>query len=525
MTQLAALYARVSTLQQEQEATIDSQIAAIEQYAQAHDYQLQKDFYFLDQAVSGAKLERPGLDRLRDLAAEGLFQTVLCLDPDRLSRVFVHQRVLLDDLHRAGVTVCFINQPAVENTPQGQLLMGIQGLFAEYERAMITERLRRGKLYRVRQGELDSPVAPYGYRYIPVGQPGGGRWQVHPTEASVVQQIYQWYTTEDDLTIWKIVERLNDLGEKAPPRGKRWQFSTVQAILKQANYTGQGYYNRTYTSHQDVGQAKRIGRGAKRFPRHMPRPREEWIPTKPPALITQETWQKAQEQLAMKQKFAQRNNKQRFYLLRSLLVCGVCGRSLVGRTSGQRITYACNNVGKQRNPDVPQHSCVISAQVVEPLVWDAVCELLRNPALLSKAWDHHSDSQPAVPGEEQRLQKRQKALERQRERLVDLYQEEQIDKADFTRRKIPLDQELASLQQRLQQLEHREMQADAREQMLEDFASYCHRIEANLKDPTPELQQEVIRLLIDHVMVGEDEIVIKHIVPTDDDCRLLPGRR
>jgi site-specific DNA recombinase len=86
MKQIAAVYARVSTLQQEQEATIESQVAAIESYAQGQGYQLLPEYYFLDQAVSGAQLERPGLDRLRDLAAEGIFEVVLCLSPDRLAR-------------------------------------------------------------------------------------------------------------------------------------------------------------------------------------------------------------------------------------------------------------------------------------------------------------------------------------------------------------------------------------------------------------------------------------------------------
>jgi site-specific DNA recombinase len=138
MQTLAALYARVSTLQQEQEATIDSQVAAIESYAQAQGYLLSKEFYFLDQSVSGARFDRPALNRLRDLAPEGLFSVVLCLGPDRLARQYAHQWVLMNELQRVGVKVIFINQPLIEENPHGQLLLGIQGLFAEYERALIT---------------------------------------------------------------------------------------------------------------------------------------------------------------------------------------------------------------------------------------------------------------------------------------------------------------------------------------------------------------------------------------------------
>ncbi len=524
MNQSAALYARVSTLQQEHEATIESQVAAIEAFAHSRGYRLLPEFYFLDQAVSGGQLARPALDRLRDLAAEGLFEVVLCLSPDRLSRQSVHLWVLLEELRRAGVEVVFVNQPEGVNTPQGQLLLGVQGLFAEYERAVTAERLRRGKLYRVRQGQLVNPVAPYGYRYIPVSQPGGGRWEIEPLEAAVVQQIFRWYT-EEDITISAIVHRLRALGDQAPPRGRRWQFSTVQAILTRRDYTGEGYYNRTCVCHEAVGRPKRCGRGLKRSPRHEPRPAEEWIPIRVPVIIATETWQKAQERLVMQRKFAGRNNKKHFYLLRSLLVCGVCGYTLVGRTANGRVTYYCPHQGQACNPDVPRHRCVITAAVVEPVVWQAVTELLRNPRLLADAWESQAETATPPAGESERLQTRLKALERQWQRLIDLFQEEHIDKAEFARRKTRLDQERQLIEQRLQQLGRRSHQEQVKEQMLQDFAAFCQQIEANLTEPTPELQQEVIRLLIDHIVVEQDEIVIKHIVPTDNDCRLLPGRR
>jgi site-specific DNA recombinase len=524
MQTLAALYARVSTLQQEQEATIDSQVAAIENYAQGQGYRLSKELYFLDQAVSGAQLDRSALNRLRDLAPEGMFSVVLCLSPDRLARQYAHQWVVINELQRVGVKVIFIGQPVLEENPQSQLLLGIQGLFAEYERAMITERLRRGKLYRVRQGRLVNPVAPYGYRYIPVSEPGGGQWEIEPIEAKVVKRIYQWYTQESGTTLWDIVIRLQGMGAAAPPRGRAWQFSTVQAILKQADYTGQAYYNRTQTSSEVIGRTRKIGRGYKSRPVHLPRPKEEWIPVRVPAIITEETWKEAQERLAMKQRFARRNNKN-FYLLRSLLVCRVCGHTLIGRTAHERKTYGCAHGGKQRSPDTPIHKCVIVAELIETAVWKAVVELLDDPRLILDAWQNQFDSQEALPGEAQRIRNRMKTIERQWQRLIDLFQDEQIDKGEFVRRKAQLDQERATIQQRLEQLERQRNHEQKKEQMVQDFSTYCRQIKAGLANPTPEVQQDIIRLLIDHVVVGEDEIVIKHIVPTDDDCRLLPGRR
>ena len=524
MSHCAALYARVSTLQQEQEATIASQVAALEAFAQQHGYRLSSRLYFQDQPVSGAQLDRPALNRLRDLAAEGIFDVVLCYSPDRLARHYAHQWVLLDELRRVGVEVIFANQPAAPEGPQGQLFLGIQGLFAEYERAQITERLRRGKLYRMRQGQLVSPNPPYGYRYIPVSEPGGGRWVPHSVEAEIVRAIYRWYT-EDGLTIIQIVDQLNACGEQAPPRGKRWRYSTVQAILKQPAYTGRAYYNRTRTCHETVGRPRKTGRGRLRRPSHELRPREEWIEIRVPPLVSEDIWQHTRERLEMNKRFASRNNKRHFYLLRSLLVCDVCGRTLVGRISDGCVYYDCSNRGRNRDPDVAPHACSISGRIVESLVWEAVCELLQNPTLIADAWQAQGEDNTADPDEAGRLQKRLRALDRQHTRLLDAFQDELIDKKELARRKSRLDTERKTLSQRLDQLRSQSRREQAKTQMLEDFTTFCHKIEASLTDPTPEVQQEVIRLLIDHIVVAKDTITIKHIIPTDDDCRLLPGRR
>jgi hypothetical protein len=187
--------------------------------------------------------------------------------------------------------------------------------------------------------------------------------------------------------------------------------------------------------------------------------------------------------------------------------------------------YYCSSRGKNRYPDVPPHNRSISAKVIEPLIWQAVMDLLHNPTLLCDAWESQNLATATTPDEADRLQSRMKALDRQWIRLLDLYQEEQIEKTELARRKERLDRERQSITSRLQQLASLARREQAKQQMLEDFATFCQQVETGLSNPTPELQQEVIRLLIDHVVVGENEIVIKHIVPTDDDCRLLPGRR
>ena len=517
-----ALYARVSTPQQVEEATIQSQVAAIETYAAEQGYSMSPEHYYLDQAVSGGQLDRPQLNRLRDTAPEGHFEMILCLSPDRLARNYAHQWVLNDEFSRCGIRLRFVHQLGDAATAEGRFLLGIQGLFAEYERTQIAERFRRGKLYRIRAGQLISPVPPYGYKYIPVSQPGGGCWSPDEAEAHIVEQMFQWYT-EDGLTIHQIVVRLNQAGNKTPPRGRRWSYSTVQSILRQPAYTGHTHYNRNRRLPETVGQARKHGRGTLTTPRREARSEDEWVEVQTPQLIDKQTWLQAEERMATNQKFASRNNKRHFYLLRSLLVCDICGRTLAGRTANEHTYYYCTNRGKERNPDVAPHARSIAGNLIEPLVWNAVTELLDNPLLIADAWQSREEESRGEMDEADRLEQRLRKLERQWIRLLDAFQDELLTKDELVKRKSRIDSERQTLQERVDRLRHQHRQEQVKEQMLDDFTAFCAKIRTSLDDPTPAVQQEVIRLLIDHIVVADDTIVIKHIIPTDDDCRLLPA--
>jgi site-specific DNA recombinase len=527
MKQTAAIYARVSTQRQEEEATIASQVAAIEAYAEEQGYALRRDMYYLDEAVSGAKLDRPALDRLRDQASEGSYQVLLCLSPDRLARVYTLQVILLEEFRQAGVQVMFVNQPPVSDDPQSQLLFGIQGLFSEYERAIIAERMRRGRLHRARQGWMVQPMTPYGYRYVSQNGVQRGSWEIDPDEARIVRQIYTWYTQAEPMTTQEITRQLNQEALKAR-HGKVWRTSLVGNILRQPQYTGVAYYNRTQKVYHEVGQLRHTRHGKRISPISEPRPAEEWISIPVPRILDKDMWEMAQERLKTNQKFATRNNHRHSYLLRGLLVCGVCGHTLAGRTdeNGNR-TYGCYYGGIHCPPDLPRHRCSISANTIDSLVWEAVVGLVENPKLIAQAWVSTDQPQSASAeiGEKKRLENRLRTLDRQQERLLDLFQDEHLDKAVFLERKQRLEDERQTIQVHLLSFERENNSEQVKQQLMDNFDLYCHRIQANLVNPSPELKKEVIRLLIDHVVVGEDEIVIKHIVPTDDDCRLKPQRQ
>src|SRR5580692_11750313 len=188
--QTAAIYARVSSDQQKEENTIASQTAALIDFAREQGYSVPDDWVIEDEGFSGASLLRPGLERLRDLAAEGHIQAVLIHSPDRLSRKYAYQVLLTEEFARYGVETIFLKAPH-SDTPEDQLMLQFQGMIAEYERAQILERSRRGKRHRAKAGEVSVlGGAPYGYRYIRKTSEAPARYEIDAAEAEVVRLVY-----------------------------------------------------------------------------------------------------------------------------------------------------------------------------------------------------------------------------------------------------------------------------------------------------------------------------------------------
>ena len=161
----AAIYARVSSARQKKEQTIGSQLEALHAHAEQSRLDVPADWVFADEGHSGATLVRPGLEALRDLAAQGCVDVVLCYSPDRLARKFAYQALLIEEFARAGARVEFVTNGARGDSPEDQLLVQFQGMFAEHEKAQLMERYRRGKAHRARTGSVNVlSGAPFGYR-------------------------------------------------------------------------------------------------------------------------------------------------------------------------------------------------------------------------------------------------------------------------------------------------------------------------------------------------------------------------
>src|SRR5436309_445618 len=191
---IAAIYARVSSERQRQEQTIQSQTVALRELAEERGLVVPEELVFEDDGFSGANLHRPALELLRDRAFEGCFEVVLCHAPDRLARRYAYQVLLLEELARGGIEVVFAKEPERSSSPEDELLRQFQGMIAEYERAQIAERCRRGKLHRARAGVVSVlSHAPYGYPYRKKTEHADAFYEIDELEAPIVREIFDRY--------------------------------------------------------------------------------------------------------------------------------------------------------------------------------------------------------------------------------------------------------------------------------------------------------------------------------------------
>jgi len=279
MDRQAALYARVSSEQQATAHTIASQLAALRERVAADGLTLRDDLSFIDEGYSGATLIRPALEGLRDAAAAGELDRLYVHSPDRLARKYAYQALLLDEFVCAGVEVVFLNR-ALGQSPEDDLLLQVQGMVAEYERAKILERSRRGKRHGAHNGVVNVlSGAPYGYRYITKHEGSGqARYEILLEEARVVRQVFDWVGRER-VSIGEAVRRLTQAQERTRTGKTVWDRSTVWGILKNPAYKGTAAFGKTRAA--DLRPRLRTQRGRPTQPRRarspIDVPQEEWI--------------------------------------------------------------------------------------------------------------------------------------------------------------------------------------------------------------------------------------------------------
>ena len=332
---------------------------------------------------------RPGLEALRDLAAQGCLDVILVYSPDRLARKFAYQALLIEELARCGTRVEFVKGPRGDS-PEDQLLVQFQGMFAEYEKAQLAERYRRGKAWRARTGSVNVlSGAPFGYRYIRKTPETGARYEVVPHEAALVAEMFRRYA-DDGAAIADLRRWLTAQGVRTRTGKERWDRSVIWGMLRNPAYCGKAVFGKTRAVHEPAGlnrTARLAGRTVPRQVRTLDRPREEWAGIPVPALVDEETFGRVQQRLEDSKRFASRNAKVPS-LLQGLAACSSCGygyyRTSTTTSSGKKIYYyRC--LGSDDYRYQGGRVCgnkPVRADYADAVVWDHLTALLADPALI-----------------------------------------------------------------------------------------------------------------------------------------------
>lgn len=342
------IYARVSTEDQVEKYGLPTQIRACHEYAKRNGLTVIGEI--TDDGISGTILDRPGLEKVRQMARAKDVDVVLMLDVDRLSRELSHLLILKPEIDKVA-RLEFV-AAKFEDSPSGRLFFGIRGVIGQYERELTRERTMRGQKERARSGLIVGGRPTYGYRYVE------GRLVEDPERAPIARKIFADY--EAGASIRGITQSLRASG--APTwRGRQWGKSSVGFILANETYVGMSYFGAT---RRDDGRLVR-------------RDASERITIEVPSLVSREQWERVQARMMDNPSVGRPSAT---FLLRGLLYCGSCGRRMSGERDKRWLYYRCGG----RDPLASGARCRARAngEAIDFSVWRGLTRTLSDPASL-----------------------------------------------------------------------------------------------------------------------------------------------
>jgi site-specific DNA recombinase len=371
-----ALYARVSSEIQEKEATIESQVALLREAALKQGDIIVDEYR--DDGFSGDLLARPGLDKLRDDAAQKLFDRVLILSPDRLTRKWVNGPLIADELRKHGITIQYLNQKD-DGTEESKLLLDITGRFAQYEKAKMLERIRRGRLHCARSGRVMTSKPPYGYDYILKSAKAAGHLLINQAKAEVVRLIFDFYVS--GMPVTDIAAELRRREIKSPIGNTLWARSMIMKLLRSETYAGVWHYNKKVAEPPRTIRKPHAIRRRVNTAQHV-RPRDQWVAVEIPAIVSRETFEAAQAQLARARQFCRRK-MHREYLMVGLIRCGLCKRAVCGSPNNGYTYYRCSRNYRFAGLPVACNSKALNSKRADALMWASLRRALENPRVMA----------------------------------------------------------------------------------------------------------------------------------------------
>jgi site-specific DNA recombinase len=474
-----ALYARVSSEEQAERYGLSSQLRELRELAHRRGYAIVHEF--VDDGWSGATLDRPQLTTLRSMVRARGVDVVLAHASDRLARDLGDLLVLRVEFRQAAARLEYVSH-APDDTPEGELREQMLGAIAQYERAKIRERTSRGRREQARQGRRPGGRAPFGYRLDPEAP---SRLAIDEQEATWVRRMFAW--AAEGASLHEIARRLDAQGCRTK-RGRAWDRASLRMVLCSELYIGRGYYNR---------RLSRTG--------HRERPAVEWIAFPVPAIVPQALWDRAQHE--RHRNVALRSGRPgRCYVLKGLLVCGTCGRRLQGTKWGKKLLYRCGGrCGLTR-----------SLPALDAAVWNAIAAVLRDPARLEQTARRSRLAVDARRVDAQtelaELRDAARRVELGRQRLLDLFVDGRLERAQYDRRARPLEAEAARLRTELVRVEGVIAAGVAESARQAAVVRYCRLMARGLDRLDDHGRQAWLRRLGLRIVVYADRLEIRYVL-------------
>ncbi len=512
-----AIYARVSSERQAQINTIASQIECLRQRVSQDGLKLEQEMSFIDDGYSGSTLVRPALEQLRDQAAAGAINRLYVHSPDRLSRHYAYQVLLVEELQRCGIELVFLNRPLTQG-PEDDLLLQVQGVIAEYERAKIMERSRRGRQHAAKRGSVSVfGTAPYGYRYITRQMAGGeARLDVHLEEARVVRDIFRWIAI-DRLGLNEVAKRLTRQGIQTSHGLAYWDRATIFGMLKNTAYIGMALYGK-----RPRGPRRPRLRPRRKMPEqskypysHYPVEPEKCIQIPVPAIVDRDLFDAAQQQLRENQQRYRANKQKVHYLLQGLVVCRCCGYAMCGRRPRNVTYYRCAANTPHRTTGVRIcHTHFIRGERLEQAVWSDAQALLAEPRRVEQEYHRRlnlADETQKTP-DARRLHGLINTTQRQISRLIDAYGEGIISKEEFEPRLRGAREHLTRLQADLESQNRQESEVQEMRLVIGHLETFAQKMQAGLENADWSTRRDIIRTLVKKIEINDEEIKIVYRV-------------
>ena len=466
---------------------------------------------------------------MRDAVAAGEVDRVYVHAPDRLARRYAYQVLLIEEFRRAGVEVVFLNRP-IGGSAEDDLLLQVQGVIAEYERARILERSRRGRRHAARSGAVSALCgAPYGYRYV--GRHAGGgsaSLEVVEDEARMVRQVFTWIGVER-ISLREACRRLQALGCPTRTGREAWDATTLCGMLRNPAYQGTAMFGRTRAIPPAQDRLRPI-RGRPHPPRRASGssasvPPEEWIAIPVPAIVEPSVFEAVQAQLDENRRRKREGRRRPGWLLQGLVVCRQCGYAFYGKmargTVGGRQPadygyYRCTGTdGHRDGGQAPCRNRSVRSDKLEQAVWREIEAVLDDPGRV--AAEHERRAAAARDGRAREdvdgLERQMARLRRGMDRLIDSYAEEVIDAAEFKPR-------LAGLKQRLARLgAERDAALAAHEAerslqlMIGRLEEFAGRVCAGLDGLDWHGRREIIRTLVRRIEIDGEQVEVVFRIP------------